>query len=206
MKYWCYIALIAFLFSFSAFPSKAERKLEAAPEISLDKPYRYANQKCEFSFQTPKSPQRRTLWGESRLPTRLVKNPGYGEVGEQLVYNIASLDKTAYFKVTAFCIYPPNPEIAEIEDKEIETELRRFQKLHDLKQDSVDVHKLPKRVAIGSLSGYKVFEESQDVTAYQLQIFKGRKSIFILSVEYSAEQLQYADIRKFIQDSIIFDP
>jgi hypothetical protein len=199
------IFIIAILLSFSAYAYTAQaQERSKAPEIPLEEPYRYTNQKCEFSFQLPEAPTRHAIWGEAKLPTKLVQNPGYGEVGEKVEYHVRSFDKKIHFYFSAHCLYPEKQFFSNIEKLDMEKELERVSKELELRNRAISVQDLGQGIVLGSMTGFQVNEEQQ-VKAFFIQFMKGHKSLLILTNHYSADQPQYSSVYKFIQESMVFE-
>ncbi|MGM0422547.1 MAG: hypothetical protein ACQEQL_05550, partial [Pseudomonadota bacterium] len=176
-----------------------------APKISLNEPYRYSNEECEFSFQLPEPPRRYPVWGDTELPTKLVKNPGYGEVGEKVEYHVRSLDKKIHFYFSGHCIYPEEQFFNDMEKTDIEDELNRISEELNLRNRAISVQDLGQDVLLGSMTGFQLGEEEQDVKAFFIQFMKGHQSLLILKNHYSADQPQYSSTYKFIQESMVFE-
>lgn len=176
----------------------------AALDIDLNKYYRYANKKCDFSFQLPDAPSTKVLWGEMELPFKIKGMPTYGEVGEHLKYDVKSLNKENYFDLDAYCLYGEHADYKAIDLASMETKLQSIVDNNDLRSYKITTEPVTDEFIVGTLNGLKVNEEDETVHSYRYQYFKGRNSLLMIQIKYNAEKSDMDKLYTYIQDSLIY--
>lgn len=199
MKY--FLSFLLVLFALPALAQSTESLSDL--KIDYDQYYRYANKKCDFSFQLPEPPTAKIIWGEMKVPLKVKDMPNYGEIGEHVIYHVKSLDQKNYFILDAYCLYSPIADYKSVDLAALEAKFEEIASEHNLRNYNIKTEAITDEFFVGTLNGMKVLE-NEKVENFYYQYFKGKKSVLMLEMRHNAEQIGMERMHKYLQDSLIY--
>lgn len=179
---------------------------EGEQKAELDLPFRYLNQKCEFSYKLPEAPRSEAIWGENELPIKMINNPGFGEVAEKVSYKKSSFDGKDFFHFEAYCFFLDKEAMKDSNIRHIKSELERVETDEKLKSANIKIQELGRGLLAGTLSGFVVDSKSEAVTSHRRELYRGEQSLLYIKASYSADNINNTDLFQAVQESFLFEP
>lgn len=188
------------------YSAQAQENTDPAPEEMVELPFRYLNQKCEFSYKLPAIPSAEVLWGSDDYPVSFVKNPGFGETGEKTSYKASSFDGKDFFFYETTCLFADKETMEAINVRDLKAELTTIQDEKKLKNADIEAQEMSRGLSAARLSGFTVDSKTELVTSHHYELYIGRRSILYVEAEYTADKMDNSDTYKAIRDSFLYEP